>query len=90
MVLILVFHSLSSFNLTGVNTFSFPKRILFKGTVCAKGEKLDLEGTSTRLRKAMKGFGTDEKVIIDVLASHCNYELQLIKERYKTLYGRVG
>ena len=72
--------------------FSFCQNsvIHFQGTVCAKGEKLDLEATSTRLRKAMKGFGTDEKVIIDVLVSHCNYELQLIKDHYKSMYGRVG
>lgn len=61
-----------------------------KGTVSAKGEKLDLEETSKRLRKAMKGLGTDEKVIIDVLATHCNNELQLIKDHYKTAYGRVS
>ena len=51
---------------------------------------MDLEATCIRLRKAMKGFGTNEKEIIDVLATHCNYELQLIKDHYKTMYGRVG
>lgn len=61
----------------------------YEGTVSAKGADLDAEETAKKLRKAMKGFGTDEKVIIEVLATHCNYELQLIKDQYKTLFGRI-
>ena len=64
--------------------------LYFKGTVSAKGEKLDIEDAAIKLRKAMKGLGTDEKVIIEILATHCNSELQLIKDQYKTSYGRVG
>lgn len=63
----------------------------YEGTVKGKGAALDaneLEKVSGVLRKAMKGLGTDEKAIIDVLSSHTNNELQQIKMSYKTHYGR--
>lgn len=72
------------------NELTILTRSFLKGTVSAKGADLDVEETAKKLRKAMKGFGTDEKVIIEVLATHCNYELQLIKDQYKTLFGRVS
>ena len=56
----------------------------------AKGEKFDAEDAVLKLRKAMKGLGTNEKVIIEILSSHCNFELQLIKDQYKSSLGRVG
>jgi hypothetical protein len=40
------------------------------------------------LRKAMKGFGTDEKAIIDVLTARSNQQRQAIKSRFKTMYGK--
>lgn len=40
------------------------------------------------LRKAMKGFGTDEQAIIDVLANRTNAQRQVISEAYKTDFGR--
>ncbi|VDI79149.1 annexin A4 [Mytilus galloprovincialis] len=63
-----------------------------EGTVKGKGESDftngDQEKISERLRKAMKGLGTDEKVIIEALSSHTNTQLQTVKSTYKTLYGR--
>ena len=41
------------------------------------------------LKKAMKGFGTDETAIINVMAKRSNEQrLELVK-MYKTMYGKV-
>jgi len=40
------------------------------------------------LRKAMKGLGTDEKAITEVLGSRSNQQRMDIKNRFKTMYGK--
>ncbi|XP_073983378.1 annexin B9-like isoform X2 [Rhodnius prolixus] len=40
------------------------------------------------LRKAMKGFGTDEKALTNVLTNRSNAQRQQIALQFKTLYGK--
>ncbi|XP_023574435.1 annexin A7 isoform X2 [Octodon degus] len=40
------------------------------------------------LRKAMKGFGTDEQAIVDVVANRSNDQRQKIKTAFKTMFGK--
>ncbi|XP_053384290.1 annexin A4-like isoform X2 [Mercenaria mercenaria] len=46
------------------------------------------ENDAKILRKAMKGFGTDEKAIIDILAYRTNSQRQQIKQMFKTCFGK--
>ena len=40
------------------------------------------------LRKAMKGFGTDEAALIKICANRTNSQRQAIKAAYKAAFGR--
>jgi annexin A6 len=40
------------------------------------------------LRKAMKGFGTDEKTIIEIISKRSNSQRQELKSVYKQMHGR--
>lgn len=42
------------------------------------------------LKKAMKGFGTDEDAIIEILVNRGNGQRQEIMNSYKTLFGKVS
>ncbi|XP_075156367.1 annexin B10-like [Haematobia irritans] len=51
-------------------------------------EPLDVEADTAALRAAMKGFGTDEQAIIDILTARSNSQRQQIKENFLREYGR--
>lgn len=46
------------------------------------------ENAAAELRKAMKGLGTDEAKIIEVMAKHTNQQRQEIALTFKTQYGK--
>ena len=47
-----------------------------------------LEGDAQALRTAMKGFGTDNKTLIKILANRTNEYRQQLKITFKTMFGR--
>ncbi|XP_072017421.1 annexin A4-like [Amphiura filiformis] len=51
-------------------------------------DNFDKDNDAQALRKAMKGMGTDEKEIIEVLSNRSNGQRQEIRVQYKTAFGR--
>lgn len=48
----------------------------------------DAEQDCELLRKAMRGAGTDEAALINILVTRCNRQRVEIRLRYKTMYGK--
>ena len=46
------------------------------------------EFDSTCLYKAMKGLGTDEGVLIEIIGSRTSYQLEEIKQSFRMMYGK--
>ena len=49
----------------------------------------EAEESAKSFKKAMNGVGTDEKRIIKEIIEHTNAQRQLIKEKYKVMYGHT-
>ncbi|XP_041363546.1 annexin-B12-like isoform X2 [Gigantopelta aegis] len=62
-------------------------KIQEQGTV-QPARNFNAETDAQILRKAMKGFGTDEKAIVDILGYRSNEQRMQIKLMYKTCFGR--
>lgn len=55
-------------------------------TIVPRGD-LDVEASIESLQNAMKGIGTDDSAIIEILTGHSNQQVQVLREAYKRSYG---
>ncbi|XP_068958678.1 annexin A6 isoform X3 [Petaurus breviceps papuanus] len=62
-------------------------RVELKGTV-RPAPNFDPEADAKALRKAMKGLGTDEDTIIDIITHRSNDQRQQIRQTFKSHFGR--
>ncbi|XP_054832233.1 annexin A6 isoform X2 [Eublepharis macularius] len=62
-------------------------KVELKGTIRPAGD-FNADGDAKVLRKAMKGFGSDEDAIIDVVTQRSNAQRQEIIKAYKSHFGR--
>ena len=53
-------------------------------------KNFDAKWAAERFRKAMRGMGSDEKMIIKMLIQHSNEQRGMITHAYKLKYGRVS
>lgn len=58
-----------------------------QGTI-TPASPFDPEADCKKLRSAMKGLGTDEKALIDVICYRSNAQRQELKLKFKSMYGR--
>ncbi|XP_038071685.1 double zinc ribbon and ankyrin repeat-containing protein 1-like [Patiria miniata] len=58
-----------------------------KGSVVA-ASPFDAQSDSEKLRKAMKGLGTDEKAIIEVVTHRSSSQRQKISKQFKQMFGK--
>ncbi|XP_042611313.1 annexin A6-like isoform X1 [Cyprinus carpio] len=63
-------------------------KVQLRGTV-RPYQNFDPASDAKALRKAMKGFGTDEDTIIDNVTQRSNAQRQEIRRIFKSLFGRV-
>eukprot|EP00928_Gymnodinium_smaydae_P021600 TRINITY_DN18451_c1_g3_i1.p1 TRINITY_DN18451_c1_g3~~TRINITY_DN18451_c1_g3_i1.p1 ORF type:complete len:1466 (+),score=323.52 TRINITY_DN18451_c1_g3_i1:52-4449(+) len=50
-------------------------------------ESVDYTADCKKLKQAMDGFGTDEKAIIEVVASKSPQQVEYLRERWQVMYG---
>ena len=50
----------------------------------------DPESACKDLRKSMKGWGTDEALLMQTVIHHSNAQRQELKQKYTTMYGKVS
>uniref|UniRef100_A0A8J8XVA7 Annexin n=1 Tax=Rattus norvegicus TaxID=10116 RepID=A0A8J8XVA7_RAT len=62
-------------------------RVELKGTVRAAND-FNPDADAKALRKAMKGIGTDEATIIDIITQRSNAQRQQIRQTFKSHFGR--
>ena len=65
-----------------------PEPIIVETPTLVKYASFNPSSDSDKLRKAMKGLGTDEKTIIEILGNRSNEQRQELKIVFKQMHGR--